>query len=93
MQIDAEGFVKRFPEFRNLGRDFIELVLEEAKTELEPTIWREKHAMGVLYLTADKIASSPIGESSRLMPSEQGTMYRKEFERLGRSLGFGMVVI
>jgi hypothetical protein len=88
----AEDFVHRFPEFKALTKDYIELVLDEAKAEIDPEVWGNKYRAGVLYLAADKIALSPLGQPARLQTDNGISTYRVEFERLRQMVSAGFLV-
>ena len=92
MSILAQDFVLRFPEFQSLTQDHIELILDEAKTEIDETVWGNKYRAGVLFLTADKLALSPMGEPARLAPGDGMTTYLQEFERLRKIISAGFLV-
>ena len=66
MNVLIEDFLHRFPEFKPLTKDYIEVVLEEAREEIDGEVWGKHYRAGVLFLAADKIALSPVGEPARL---------------------------
>lgn len=92
MSVLAQDFLLRFPEFQNSTNDYIELILDEAKAELNPNVWDKQYRAGVLFLAADKLALSPLGEPARLAPGDGMTTYRQEFERLRKIVSAGFLV-
>ena len=92
MSILAQDFLMRFPEFQSLTQDYIELILDESKAELNEVIWDKQYRAGVLFLSADKLALSPLGEPARLAPGDGMTTYRQEFERLRKIVSAGFLV-
>ena len=92
MSILAQDFLLRFPEFQSLTQDYIELILDESKAELSEAVWGKQYRAGVLFLTADKLALSPMGEPARLAPGDGMTTYRQEFERLRKIISMGCLV-
>ena len=92
MSILTQDFLLRFPEFQNLTQDHIEMILDEAKSELSETLWDKQYRAGVLFLTADKLALSPLGEAARIVPGDGMTTYRQEFERLQKIVSSGCLV-
>ena len=85
----TETFLRRFPEFRDADPCLIEMALAEAKKELNPKLWGELYQTGLMFLAADKLAMSPMGEAVRLEGSSNQTTYRLEFERLCRLISMG----
>jgi len=91
-------FLSRFPEFAESleagDKNIIVLILKAAEAELNPLIWGSLYEEGVLYLTADKLMRSSLGESLR-DPNEPGakSVYAIEFERLARIASMGARVI
>ncbi len=91
-------FLTRFPEFSELiedgDREMIALTIKAAEAELNPRVWGTLLEEGVLYLTADKLVRSRLGESLRDQddPASPST-YAGEFERLSRIASMGARVI
>jgi hypothetical protein len=85
----TEVFLGRFPEFANAPLKLLEIALGEAKTELNPSLWGELYLTGVIFLAADKLARSPMGEPVRLVGETNKTTYGLEFERLCRTVSMG----
>ena len=85
----SKGFLERFPEFDSADPKLVAQVIAEAQSELCPDIWGSLYEPGWLYLAADKLALSPMGESVRLEGSPNKTAYRLEFERLCRCVAMG----
>lgn len=91
-------FLARFPEFKDEldggGKEAIMLTLEAAEQELNPRIWGGLFADGVLYLAADKLMRSRLGEALRdpTNPAAK-SVYAIEFERLARIASMGARVV
>lgn len=92
MNVMIEDFLHRFPEFKALTKDYIEVVLDEAREEIDREVWGKHYRAGVLFLAADKIALSPVGEPARLQTDDGVTTYRREFERLRQIVSAGFLV-
>lgn len=92
MSVLVQDFLHRFPEFKALSKDYIEVVLEEAREEIEDDIWGKHSRAGILFLAADKIALSPLGEPSRLQTDNGVTTYRRELDRLRQIVSAGFLV-
>lgn len=88
-----KAFKLRFQEFDQTDGTLIQSALSEAKSELDEKTWGARYQAGVFYLAAHKLACSPFGEPMRLEKKEGETIYLKEYQRMLKSLGFGMQVI
>ena len=84
-----EAFLVRFPEFENTPTKLVQMALAEAKSELNHKIWGELYETGLIFLAADKLARSPMGEPVRLQGENNKTTYGLEFERLCRTISMG----
>jgi hypothetical protein len=90
----SKTFLARFPEFAgNLDegdKEIIALTIKAAETELNRTQWGELFEEGVLFLTADKLTRSRVGESLRDPDDALAkSVYAVEFERLCRIVSMG----
>jgi hypothetical protein len=89
-------FLARFPEFadepRQGDRDVITSTLKAAEEELNSQLWGNLFTEGVLYLTADKLTRTAVGERFRPEGAEH-SVYGLEFERLCRVISMGARVI
>lgn len=89
-------FLARFPEFaeepRQGDREVIASTLKAAEQELNPTLWGELFSEGILYLAADKLTRTAVGERFRPEGAET-SVYGQEFERLCRVISMGARVI
>lgn len=94
----SKAFLTRFPEFAESleegDKEMIALTLKAAETELNRHMWGSLFEEAVLYLTADKLTRSRLGESLR-DPDEPSakSVYAIEFERLARIASMGARVI
>ena len=84
-----EPFFTRFPEFIGTDPHLMEDVLSEARSELNREAWEELYLTGMMFLAADKLARSPMGEAVRLEGESNKTTYGLEFERLCRLVAMG----
>lgn len=89
MNYAVNEFKGRFPEFDNTDQALLVRVIIEAQAELNPSAWRQLYDPGWMYLAADKLAMSPMGEAVRLDATSNKTTYRLEFERLCRCVAMG----
>lgn len=91
-----KAFLTRFSEFtdepRQGDREAIVATLKASEEELNEYIWGQLYDEGVLYLTADKLTRTAIGERFR-PESEAISVYGQEFERLARIVSMGARVI
>lgn len=93
----SKTFLARFPEFAECvepgDKEVIALTLKAAEVELEPKVWGSLYEEGVLYLTADKLFRSRLGEPLRGQEIAPISMYAAEFERLARIASMGARVL
>ena len=91
-------FLARFPEFagelEDGGEQLINLTLKAAGSELSLPLWGSLYEEGVLYLAADKLTRSRLGEALR-DPDEPSakSVYAIEFDRLCRIVSMGARVL
>jgi hypothetical protein len=89
-------FLARFPEFadepRQCDREVISQTLKAAEQELNRNLWGHLFEEGVLYLAADKLTRTAVGERFRPEGAEH-SVYGQEFERLCRVISMGARVI
>lgn len=88
----------RFPEFvanmEDGDKELILATIKAAEDELNPRIWGTLFEEGVLYLAANKLMRSRLGESLR-DPDEPAaeSVYAIEFNRLARIASMGARVL
>jgi hypothetical protein len=93
-----KAFLARFPEFSEVieesDRELITLTIKAAESELNPGIWGTLLDEGILYLAADKLTRSRLGESLR-DPDDPAakSIYAVEFDRLARISSIGARVL
>lgn len=91
-------FLARLSEFNEEladgGKEVIIQTLSATQEELNRNIWGNLYEEGVIYLTADKLIRSRLGERLRDPdnPASQ-SVYAIEFERLRRIVSMGAVVL
>jgi hypothetical protein len=94
----SKAFLARFPEFtENLAdgdKEVISSTIKATETELNRAQWGDLFEEGVLFLAADKLTRSRVGESLR-DPDEPlaKSVYAVEFERLCRVVSMGARVL
>jgi hypothetical protein len=78
------SFLASFPEF-NDGSDpqnnLVQAKLDEAALEVDPGVWGGLQNLGHGYLTAHLLASSPMGNTAKLVATQM-TTYEKNYRRL-----------
>lgn len=87
------AFVARFNEFAETDPALIQATLSESQAELDESTWGKRYQSGLFYLAAHKLACSPFGEPMRLEKAAGDTIYLKEYQRMLKSLGFGLQVL
>ena len=92
--LSIEQFKIVAPEFGDTDDFLLGAMLNEAANELDPDMWGYRLASGHHYLTAHKLALSPMGQNARmLVTGEAGeTTYEKHFNSLVKKLGLGIYV-
>lgn len=89
-------FLARFPEFadepRQGDREVMAQTIKAAEEELNPTLWGSLLSEGVLYLAADKLTRTAVGERFR-PEGPDPSVYGQEFARLCRVISMGARVI
>ena len=93
-----KSFLARFPEFTEVmedgDKDLINATIKAAQAELNQAVWGNLFEEGVLYLSADKLSRSRLGESLRSSNDPAAkSVYAVEFERLARIASMGARVI
>ena len=91
-------FLARFPEFSELiedgDKEMIGLTIKAAESELNPRIWGTLLEEGILYLAADKLMRSRLGETLRDEDDPAAkSVYAIEYERLSRIASMGARVL
>lgn len=93
-----KDFLARFPELVESlepgDKELIALTLKAAENELNHGIWGSLYEEGILYLAADKLMRTRLGESLREANEPAAkSVYGIEFERLARIASMGARVI
>ncbi len=80
-----------FPEFNGQNRNLtlIQAKLNEATLQIDSCVWGAYTAMGVLYLAAHLLATSPFGQNAKLVAKDGETVYSKNYRRLLRTVTAG----
>lgn len=87
MAVTPQSFIAARPEFAKTQLSVIQAMLDEATTELDPTVWNALLDQGVSYLAAHKLALSPFGQNARMIAKDGTTTYWTHFQRLVRIVG------
>ena len=77
---------------RQSDKEVILASLLAAEEELNDHLWGKLYSEGVLYLAADKLTRTAVGERFR-SEGEASSVYGQEFERLARIVSMGARVI
>lgn len=93
-----KAFMMRFPEFTESMEDgdkeLVMATLKAAESELNSRIWGTLFEEGVLYLAADKLTRSRLGEHIRSSDNSAAkSVYAVEFERLAFIASMGARVV
>lgn len=93
----SKTFLARFPEFAECqeqgDKEVIALTIKASEVELDPKVWGNLYEEGVLYLAADKLFRSRLGEPLRGEETAPTSMYATEFNRLSRIVSMGARVL
>lgn len=87
-----EQFLIACPEFEDTDKQLIRATLNEAALELDTVQWGPLYDTGHKYLTAHKLAISPMGQNARLLNTDGTSTYEKHFKALVMKLPLGLGV-
>jgi len=100
--MNIDQFLTAFPEFADTDASLVNAKLVEASLELDLTnTWGPFSTPGQPqtvadtahgYLTAHKLALSPMGQNARLIPQDGVTTYKRHFDDLVRKTTIGVFV-
>lgn len=91
----VQEFLETHPEFcKNVNRTHVESTLNLSRTRVSGD-WGAARKMAHGYMTAHMLASSPMGQQSRLDPKSDPlkTTYKAHFDELVRENFMGLSVI
>lgn len=91
MAVNLDSFVTRYPEFKSLScqeQAFVEAVLEEARTVINPESFGDQTDKAVMLYAAHQIALSPCGRSAGLSSKGQSP-YEMELDDAAGAATFG----
>ena len=90
---DTDIFLERYPEFKEVDYEKIDLFLSDAEMEVSQSRWGKLYQRGVLALSAGELSVSYA------MPTLTGTdvdyqltAYGQEYLRLRKLVGIGVMV-
>lgn len=84
--MNITDFRARFPEFRSTGDVQVLGALADATAGVSSEIYGHRASEAAGYLAAHKLATSPMGKSSRLEDDASQTTYWKELVRIRREV-------
>lgn len=79
--MNLAAFQAAFPEFANVDTGLIQAKLDQAATCVGADVWGAKYDTGHGYMAAHLLATSPIGQDSRLAADNEKTTYLEHFNR------------
>lgn len=86
-------FRERFPAFEGAEDALVEVFLDLAALNVDPTIYGGKAHDAAYYYAADKLALSPFGLANRLVSANGTTTYGVVFQQLMQQCCFGPVLL
>lgn len=89
---DWNTFIARFPEFAGNDPALGALKLAEATRQINVPLWGALADDGIYQLTAQKLAKTPWGNSSKLSTADGTTVYDDELLRLRADVSSGFRV-
>lgn len=91
MAITVKDFLDRFPEFNGQGVNMtlINAKFQEAAREIDQATWGTFADDGQAYLTAHLLATTPMGQSAKLVAKDGTTTYGKRYHHLVRVVALG----
>lgn len=88
--MDLSGFRAGFPEFLNVSDELVQAKLNLAAESVSSDVWGSLYDEGHGYLAAHLLASSPMGQDSRLSADKESTTYFADFRRVLKSATVGI---
>lgn len=89
MTVSTSSFKDRFAQFANTDDDLVQLVLDEASSQVNRTVWGSRADEGILYLAAHLLEIDAYGEASRLNDDTKQTTFERHFKRLIQQVTVG----
>lgn len=89
---DYATFIAEFPEFAAVDSALVSAKLARAVLELDSVSWDTLYDQGVYLLTAQKLAKSPSGNTSKLMNKDGSTVYDDDLDLLRTMVAGGVRV-
>lgn len=85
-------FRARYPEFETVPTLTLQAVLDEARLRLDVNVYGSRLDEAHGYITAHKLASSPMGQGARMVNKDGSTVYLENFKMIQREMagGFGI---
>ena len=80
MAADAAALKARFPEFGDVDNNVIEQHIADATLRVGAGVWGAKRDLGIIYLAAHTMTTSPGGRTAKKEKTE--TLYERLFKEL-----------
>lgn len=94
MAVSLATFRTRYPEFSRAPDELVERKLEDAEQIVDRDIYGDEKAdVAVLTYAAHLVASSPYGQHARLATRDGRSVYLRNYEKLSRTVGLGVMVV
>lgn len=90
--MDLATFRAQRPEFAMTEDSVIEIALDDAANQMDPSIYRSKYDLAHGLLTAHILATSPMGFSTRLSDGAE-SVYWPEFVKIRRMVAPRFMVL
>lgn len=87
--MDLPTFRTQFPEFKGVSDSVVSAWLAAAALEIDISLWGMKADQGQGLLTAHKLATSPFGQSARMVAKDGTTTYWFNYQKLVRQVSSG----
>lgn len=88
--MNLAAFQAAFPEFAHVDEALIQSKLDQAAESVGASTWGASYDRGHGYLAAHLLSTSPLGQDSRLAPSDEKTHYLEHYQRLLRVAACGI---
>lgn len=88
--MNLAAFQAAFPEFALVDTALIQAKLDQAAVSVGESVWGTSYDEGHGYLAAHLLVTSPMGQDSRLSPSDEKSHYFEHYQRLLRAATCGI---
>lgn len=87
--MNVDTFRARYPEFSSVATLTLQATLDEAALRLNKTVYGNRYDEAHGYITAHKLASSPMGQGARMTSKSGETVYLQNFRMIQREMAGG----